>query len=710
MPAIAATVGDRLGRALQDDASLGLRSVSGAAGCLMPLLAALNWHGEPRDIAEAAPHFADGLDIGGLRKILASLNYATQWHRGRLSDIDPRLLPCLFAPDDSELLVVLGADADGVQVVDGATGELSTMAGDLVGDAYFVSKIVQEDADSDRGWSSSTLSRFRRFFLQIFLVTALTSTLALAVPLFIMALYDRVIPAKSISTLAFLGVGIAILLGAEALLRLIRARLIAYIGARSDLIVGTSALSQLLHMPVSMTERTPISATVSRLQQFEVLRDFFVGPLAAVLFELPFVILAIVVIVVIAGPLAWIHITLTVAFLIAAAIAFPALRRAARLAGRATAKRNEFLMETVAHLRSVKEAGADDIWSQRHRVLSAAAAQGQHRMARANAVLQTTGQQFMLLAGIATLALGAQRVMQDSMTIGALIAAMALTWRVVGPLQSGLVNLSRLHQVLGGRRQLDRLMSLTREKEPNSVYRSIRRFAGHVSFNRVSMRYAPDGNPALLGVSFTAEPGEVVAVTGPSGAGKSTVIRLILGLYTPQAGAVSLDGIDIRQLDVSELRGAVAYLPQTTQVYHGTIAQNLRLTNPVASLPSDRRRSRRANLWHEIAALPEGLETRLTEAAHHRLSEGFLRKLCLAQAYLKPASVYLLDEPSSNMDHDDDAVFKHAIEDLRGHATVFVVTHRPSHIRLADKLLVLRDGGAVFFGSPSELLDKGVSS
>ncbi len=710
MSAVTAQMHDRLGRALHDSALSELRRVSDAAGCLMPLLAALNWHGEPRSIAEAAPHFADELDINGLRKVLASLNFATRRRRLRLEEIDRRLLPCLFAPDDGQLLVVLGTSGNRFQVLAGATGDLEQVTGDLKGDAYFITEIPHDEAEQTGRWSSWVIARFKRFFLQIFAVTALTSLLSLSVPLFIMSLYDQVIPAKAFSTLIFLGAGMMIVLVCEALLRLVRARLIAYVGSRSDLILGISALSRLLRIPVSMTERTPIGAQVARLQQFEIIREFFVGPLAGVVFELPFVLLSILVISMIAGPLAWIPVILTVVFVVLAMIAYPSLRSANRVAGGAASRRNEFLLETVASLRALKEAGAQDVWSARHRDFSASAAQAQHRVARINAVLQTVSHQLMLLAGIGTLGLGAQRVMQDEMTVGALIASIALTWRVVSPLQSGLVSLSRFHQVLGGLRQVDRLMSLPREKEPTRAYRSFRQFKGRVSFNRVSMRYTPDGNPALLGVSFAVEPGEVVAITGPSGCGKSTVARLILGLYTPQGGAVSLDDIDIRQLDVGELRGAISYMPQSTHVYHGTVAQNLRLTNPVATDEELRDAASKANLLREIEALPDGFETRLTDAAHSQLSEGFLRKLCLAQTYLKDASVYIFDEPSSNMDHADDDAFKRIVESLRGRATVFVITHRPSHIRLAEKLLVMRDGGMAFFGHPDEISSRGASS
>ncbi len=706
MNAVTVMQGDRLGRALHDNALTELHSVSDAAGCLMPLLAALNWHGEPRKIADASPHFVDGLDIVGLRKILANLNYATCAHQLSLAQIDPRLLPCLFAPAGGSLKVVLEKAGDKFQVLDGATGALGHISGDQQGEAFFISSVAADDAEKTASWSKWVRARFHRFVAQILGVTAITSVLALTIPLFIMVLYDQVIPAKSASTLAFLGVGMIIVVACEALLRLVRARLIAYVGARSDLILGISALRQLLRIPIAMTERTPIGAQVARLQQFEVIREFFVGPLAGVIFEIPFVILAIVVIGLIAGPLIWIPIGLTVTFALIAAIVYPSLRRTNHTAGRATSRRNEFLMETVAGLRALKEAGAQDVWADRHREFSAAAAQAQHRVARANATLQTLSQQLMTIAGIATLSWGAYRVMQDHMTVGALIASMALTWRVVSPLQSGLVSLSRLHQVVDGLRQIDRLMSLPPEKESQQAYQSFRQFKGRVGFNRVSMRYTPDGNPALLGVSFATEPGQVVAVTGPSGSGKSTIMRLILGLYVPQAGAVSLDGIDTRQLDVGELRGAISYMPQSTHIYHGSLAQNLRLANPVATDAELRQAAEAAHLMPEIDALPEGFETRLTESAHSWLSEGFLRKLCLAQTLLKPASVYVFDEPSSNMDHADDAAFLRVVEDLRKRATVFLVTHRPSHIRIADKVLVMRDGGVAFFGDPAEIGSK----
>ncbi len=700
---------DRVGQSLQGSERADFGNLSDAAGCLMPLLAALNWHGEKRAIAEAAPHFAEGMDIGDLRKILAELKFSTHQRRLHLRDIDPRLLPCVFAIKDSPLLVILSADESGYEALDGETGRTFRISDDPIGDAYLIFDIDKDTdvANPQLTWSAGLLARFRPYFLQVLLITALTSVLALSVPLFIKSLYDHVIPAKSNSTLMFLAIGMVVVVISEGALRLIRARLIGFVGARTDLIVGTSTFRQLLKIPLTLTERTPIGAQIAGLQRFEALRESFIGPLASVFFELPFVLLAITLIALLAGPVAWIPAGLTVVFIVIGLVVYPMLRRLNRVLGTATARRSEFLMETIDNLRAIKEAGANDIWADRHRSLSAAAAEANFRVTRANAIVQTISQQLMFVAGIAILALGAQRVMQQHMSMGSLIAVMAIAWRVLGPLQAALVSLAKFNQVESSLKQLDRLMALPREKEAEQGYHRTRRFAGHVNFDRISMRYVADGNPALLGVSFNVEPGEVLAITGASGSGKSTIIRLIMGLYTPQAGSVSLDGIDIRQLDVRELRSAVTYMPQQVQIFHGTIAQNMRLTNPVATEGELIDAAMRANMWKDIDTLPDGLETRLTDAAQSQFSGGFLSKLSLAQAYLKPAVIYLLDEPSSNIDHNDDRVLMQSIEALRGRSTVIMTTQRPSHLKMADKILVLRNGGVGFFGTPSELVEMG---
>ena len=247
---------------------------------------ALGWHGNPRAVAEALPHFADTLDIEGLRGVLANLNFTSAAVRTPLGDLDPRLLPCLFVPDERPAMVVLSREDDRYQIFDGASAKPDTVSDDrLLGTAYLIAPLELADgpqaAARTLDWSSKVARRFRGLIWQMFGITFVISLMALAVPLFIMSVYDRVIPGQSTGTLGYLVVGVVFALSIDVALRLIRTRILAYIGGRIDMILGAHAFQQILHLPVLLTERAPIGAQITRLRQFEAVREFFIGPLAS---------------------------------------------------------------------------------------------------------------------------------------------------------------------------------------------------------------------------------------------------------------------------------------------------------------------------------------------------------------------------------------------------------------------------------------------
>ena len=249
-------------------------------------------------------------------------------------------------------------------------------------------------------------------------------------------------------------------------------------------------------------------------------------------------------------------------------------------------------------------------------------------------------------------------------------------------------------------------MTLRLERDPGENRIKHRTFNGEVTFSRVSLRYTPNGEPALLGIGLQIERGQIVAVTGSNGSGKSSLLKLVAGLYQAQAGAVLIDGIDIRQLDIGELRGAIAYVPQTCNLFHGTIAQNLRLADPTASDADLTRAAVEAGLMGELLALPDGFDTRITDQMQRQLPKGFKQRLMLARAYVKNAPIYLLDEPANNLDWEGDQALMRKLQQLRGRATVFIVTHRPSHMRIADRVVCVDGGQIMISGSPDEVLPK----
>ncbi len=683
---------------------------SAVSACLIPFLRALEWRGELRHVAEALPHFDKVEDAHRLRGVLANLHVATREAKTRLADIDPRLLPCLFLPRRGSLMVLLERDGDRFTVFDGAAAEIREIeAADTDGLAYFArydaeaAERIRTAARSGR-WCQVVGERFRSLVLQLLGISFVSNLMALAVPIFIMSVYDTVIGSGDPNTLYYLFGGIILALFADAGLRMVRTRILAYVAGRIDLIVGTATFQQILHLPLVATEKATIGSQIARLRQFESLREFFSGPLAGAFLDLPFILIFLIVIAAIAGPLVWIPIVLVGVFAIAASIFLPALRRVTAQASRARAEKEGFLIETLSRMRAIKASSVEAVWSRRFRDISADAALSSFRAAQLSTWLRTLAQLLMLLGGIATLGVGTLMVLDEAMTMGALVASMALVWRILSPLQLAFLSFTRLEQVGQSLKQINTLMRQPVEREPGAIVEHLRSFQGHIRFERVSLRYNPRSEPALLAVNAEIKPGEVVAITGPNGSGKSTLLKLIAGLYEPQFGGIFIDGMDTRQLDIDELRAAIGYVPQTCDLFYGTIAQNLRLANPTASERDLAQAALDAGLLEEILAFSEGFETRLTDQLQRQLPGGVKQRLMLARAYVKSAPILLMDEPGNGLDREGDEQLMRKLQSLRGRSTVLLVTHRPSHMRLADKVFYLEGGRLMLAGSPERVL------
>jgi len=309
----------------------------------------------------------------------------------------------------------------------------------------------------------------------------------------------------------------------------------------------------------------------------------------------------------------------------------------------------------------------------------------------------------VLAAGLATVAVGVLQVLNDAMSIGGLIASMMLVWRILAPLQALYLTMTRLEQVRSSVNQINNLMRLAPERDPDKIINPITRFQGQVTFSRVSFRYTNDADPAVIGASFTVEPGEVCVIVGPNASGKSTILKLLTRLYQPQAGSISIDGHDIRQLDPIELRHAIGYVPQECRLFHGNISQNLRLANPVATDDELRWACEKAGVLEQILGLPDGFDTRLGDSRSDQISASLTQALSLARAYVKRSPIILFDEPVSGLDFERDQQFTRVVEEMRGETTVFLISHRPSHFRLADKILVFEKGYLRLAGPADEV-------
>ncbi|MGB0682285.1 MAG: ABC transporter transmembrane domain-containing protein [Magnetovibrionaceae bacterium] len=685
------------------------------SNCVVPILEALHWRGDPRHVAEALPHFIDGIDITSFRNVLATLHFESRPVPLTFKRLDPRLLPCLFLPQNGDAMVVLEDKGDSFRVFDGGTNtERDEPKSRAKGTAYFFAEAEVDDmraAANKVGWFKAVGERFSPLIYQALGITLVLNLLALATPLFVMAVYDKVVATKSLPTLGYFAVGVLIALACDIVLRSVRSRILAYIGARLDNIVGNAVFHRILFLPPAFTERATIGAQVARMKDFESVRDFFTGPMALVLFELPFVFIFVVAILVLGGPLVIIPLIMLALYAVLGYVMAPLIRNGVSRAARAGSQKQEFLVEALNNMRAIKYSGAEGIWMDRFRDLSAKTALAGFHTATLSAITNTIAHVLMIGSGVSVITFGVVRVLEGDMTVGSLVASMILVWRVLSPLQTGFLALTRVTQVKSSIQQIDNLMKLRAEREQNAQITPISRMEGHVSFGRVSLRYSADADPALVGISFDAEPGEVIGIVGPNGCGKSTVLKLLVGMYQPQAGSIRIDNLDIRQLDPVELRHAISYVPQNAEFFYGTIGQNLRLAQPTATVEEMEWACERAGCLNEVLALEQGsgkwkrtgFDVRVGDSGAGQMPSSFQQKLSLARGFLKRSPIMLFDEPGNSLDFEGDQLFMKAVNALRGDTTMLLVTHRPSHIRICDKLLWLDTGAVRGFGPTEEV-------
>lgn len=681
-----------------------------AEACLVAVLDALGWTGDPRHIFEAMPHLARLESMAMLRTVLQRLSVRTEPLKIAPSQLQSYLMPCLLdGPEGPQ--VVLGRTADGrLRVYDGASSAAADRDPAELRGRLYRARLVDQEADGAEArqinWITSLILSSRAELGRAALLSFGINLLVPLVPLYVMTVYDKAVGAKSIDTLVLLTVGVLAAIGFEQYLRHVRARRLAAVGARFDAVVAIAALAKVMHLPLAMNESAALGRQLARFKQFEIARELFQGRLIGALFDLPFTVVFFALVFALGGSLGFVPVALAVVIAIFSGIAAPIASGYGRMAADAKNRSDQMLVEIATKLRAIREAGAEAAWHERAGLVYAEYLRERQSGNRASALLNTLTTAAAAISGCLVLGIGAERVIEGTMTVGALIAVMAVAWRILTPIQDVLLALPNLRQTVQTARQIDQLMRLKPERDPAIVPVLKRRFEGALGFQGVVFRYPNRQEMVLRGASFTIAPGEFVTITGPSGAGKSTVLKMFAGLYQPQAGSVLVDGLDLRQLDLGDLRRSSAYLQQTTTFFHGTIAQNLRFVAPEASEADLLEALAHFDITFPNPLFPEGLETRMTTAVREQWSASVVQRLLLARTFVVHRPILLLDEPASYLDRRGDERLMARIAALKGRSTVVMVTARPSHMNASDRVVLLADGNVAAQGPPSVIVPR----
>ncbi|MFC6656388.1 peptidase domain-containing ABC transporter [Roseibium salinum] len=683
------------------------RSAAPAEACLVPLLREMRWQGNDRLLFEALPHFDHVETFQDLRTVLNRLNVATSVFRGTASELAPNQFPCLRLVGGDVQVLASRTETGDIRAYSGREGEAVILSsGEILNEIYLVREEEQDDSrvQNNRSWFSSVAKRFRGSIVAILALGFVLNIMALGPPLFIMAIYDKAMGAKSLDVLMTMAVGIAIILVCELALRRTKNLLQSYLGGRIDAIVGTKTFERILHLPYPMLSDAPIGTQVMRLRYFDSVRDIFQSAVFNAIIDVPFSVIFILAIFLIGGPVALPPLALLMIYALLAVYVLPKVQREVAMVGEQKSKLNSFMIETFRNQRALRNLSVDDIWLERFTALSARFNKLNIHARSLTHILQTVSQTLMTICGVLVLGIGAMMVMEEEMSLGALIATMALSWRVLNPMNQAFLSITQLAQSRTVIEQINNLMKVPLEREPGHLPKIKRDIHGDLKISSLVLRYPGATEAALKGLELTVREGELVAITGPSGSGKTALFQAITGLFQPQVGSILFDGLDVRQLDAAEWRSSIGYAPDDLDFFYGTVKQNLLLADPGAS------DERLTEVTDKLGLLPylvenfDGLETRLNGELLKQVPDNMKQRIVLARTLVKSVSFYLFDNPGTHLDFEGDRKFMEMIRALHGKATILINTQRPSHMKMADRVVVLKSGQIAMMGTPDQVV------
>ncbi|UFQ96572.1 type I secretion system permease/ATPase [Pseudomonas wenzhouensis] len=641
--------------------------------------------------------------------------------RRPLQKISAIALPALLLLRDGRSALLLAWDEQGrarVMPSESEGGEVwidaQELAADYSGQAFFAQP--RHRFDIDRGeliprtqsWFRDTLMLSRGLYVDAIAASLIINMIGLSIPLFVMNVYDRVVPNQATATLWVLAIGVAGAFIFDLLLKTLRGLCLDLAGKKTDLIISATLFERIAGM--SMKHRPArVGSFAQNIHEFQSLRDFMASLTLASVIDLPFTLLILAVIAFIGGHLVWIPL---LAFPIAAMIGLILQRPLAQVMERSMAlasERQSSLIETLGGLDAVKANNAESerqyLWEQTIGTLSRLELRA--RMLSTFAMNSTVFLQ--QLAGVVTIVLGVYMIIAGNLSMGGLIACYMLGSRALAPLTQVSGLLTRYQQARVTLDSVNQMMNLPQERHEEERPLKRETLQGAIEFRQVDFHYPEQEQAALKDINLTIRPGEKIGIIGRSGSGKSSLAKLIIGLHQADAGSLLIDGMDVRQLDVSDLRHNIGYVPQDIQLFSGTLRDNLVSGARYVEDDLVLQASEMAGV-HEFARLhPKGYELQVGERGQ-QLSGGQRQNVALARALLLDPTILLLDEPTSAMDNATEERLKQRLASISVNKTLLLVTHRASMLSLVDRLIIIDRGRIIADGpkgSVMEALKKG---
>lgn len=553
----------------------------------------------------------------------------------------------------------------------------------------------------NKSWFFSALLRSKWLYFQVIIAAVMSNFLGLSSSLFIMVVYDRVVPNEAIESLIALTIGVSIALGFDFVIKTLRAHFIDKAGQRADSTIARKIFQSILQIKPKSKQQSS-GAVASVVREFDTLRDFFTSATLVAIVDLPFVFFFVGVIYLIAGPLAYVPLAaVPLVFIVGLAIQ-PFLAKIASSSMKSGMSKQAILIETLGGIETIKATGSGRLMSKRFE--NAAVEQSdlglKNRMFSQFAInFAASIQQF---AQIATIFFGVFLIQDGTITMGAMIAAVILGGRTLAPLSQLASALTRANSARQAYKSLDALMKTTTTSTDTEHGLSRPSLSGAIEFKNVTYTFPETNSPILENLSFKIEAGQKVSLVGRMGSGKSTIARLASGLIAPDKGAILLDGVDVQQINKTDFLRNVGVMLQDSWLFSGTVKENLQMGFLEYKDDHILNIAKISGVDDFIGINQLGYDLQLSERGAG-LSGGQKQSINLCRALLHSPSLLILDEPTSSMDTATEATVLTRLREYISDKTLLVITHRNSVLKLVDRILVIENGSIVTDASPEQI-------
>ncbi len=555
---------------------------------------------------------------------------------------------------------------------------------------------------NDEHWFWGTIKKNVSIYKDIVIASILINIFVLTTPFFVMNVYDRVVPNFALETLWAMAIGIGVIYVFDLLTKFIRAYYIDIASKKIDVIVSSKLFDKILNIKLEHKPKS-IGAFANNIKDFELLKNFFSSTTMSVLVDLPFAILFLIAIFYISGSIVIIPIIFIVFIMLYSLFIRKPLHKSIEASNESVSYKNGILIESLNALETIKSLGASGHLRWKWEESTADISTKSLFTKMLTTSITNINAFFVQLTTIFIVIYGVYAISENELTLGGLIAAVILGSRAIGPMGQVASLLSNYEQAKTSYNMLENIMNLPEERIKNKAAIHKEYIEGEFEFKDVSFFYN-ENKKVLDSISFKVKKGEKIAIIGKIGSGKSTILKMLMKLYESNEGEIILDGIEIKQIEPSDIRKNIAYVSQDTLLFNGTLKDNILYKYPYESDDTLIKATKTAQLIDFVNSHPEGFDLRVGERGD-TLSGGQKKAISLARALVGDYSTLLLDEPTDSMDISTERNLIFALKEEIKNKTVLLTTHKNSMLELVDRVIVVDNGKIVLDGEKSYVLN-----